>query len=126
MRQKSPKSKVKKRLIGVFMASIYFCAHCLDKIRPLHEQFILICDFFFEYNQPVELGIDGVDAEQARKFLRAVYHLEQDGCVVTTETGIGLIAIKPLGFDVAPPNSYIRSAGKPVWCMDERHVHERV
>lgn len=105
------------------MSAIYFCAHCLKKISHVQEQFLLICDFYCDIGEPIQLGLDGIDAKEVRLFMHAVHELERQGCVISTETGQFLVSVKPIGFDLVPENALIRESRKPVWCIDRAHEH---
>jgi hypothetical protein len=108
------------------MAAIFFCHECGLKLGDHFRAMVLIATYFVDYNTPVVIETNGSDAKQAVAFLCSVSQLERMGCVITTESGMNSTSIKPLGLDTVPNDAEIRQSGCPVWCMDKRHVHERV
>jgi hypothetical protein len=108
------------------MAAIFFCHECGLKLGDHFSAMVLIATYFVDYAAPVVVHTTGVDAKQAIAFLASVSQLEHAGCVITTEVGLHSTSIKPLGLDTVPEDAEIRQSGCPVWCMDKRHVHERV
>lgn len=108
------------------MTPVFYCWHCAEILGELMPIFVQICDCYFLLGNPIEIELDRVDAKQARSFMRSISSLERAGCIISTETGLRLVSIKPIGFDQVPKDASIRTKGYPVWCLDKEHVHERV
>lgn len=103
------------------MAAIFFCQECGTRIGNHFKTMVLIAAYFIDYGIPVKINMTGPDSRKVLDFLDSVAHLEALGCVISTETGRNLTCIKPLGIHIDKDEKE-----RPVWCMDKRHMHERV
>lgn len=108
------------------MTPVFYCYHCAETLGDLMPVFVQICDYYFCLNVPIEIPLDALDVRHFKSFMRSISSLERSGCIISTETGLGLVSIKPIGFDKVPQDATIRSKGYPVWCLDKQHVHEKV
>lgn len=108
------------------MACIFYCSICASRLGYLTPVFMQVCDYYFSFEVPVEIALEGIDAKQVRSLMRSIYNLESLGCVISTETGLELMSIKPIGFDVKPGDAWTQEKSCPIWCIDKSHVHERV
>lgn len=80
---------------------IFFCDLCQKKVRAYGDiafsLFEFICESYFK-NYPLEICTDSQKGPY--DFLQIIYFLESKGLVITTESSLFMIQVKPLGFDL--------------------------
>lgn len=89
------------------MLTIIYCDRCKDSLLEYGEiaftLFSFICDQFFK-NDPLEISTNIEDSIHGYSMI--VRFLELKGFVLTTESGVESIQVKPLGFHCFGDNDW--------------------
>ncbi len=110
------------------MLMLKFCEHCMNDLgvthNHFHNLFKNICIEYANDGQPIEL--DFAECYYDPEFIQTIEYLEHKGFIISTESDLKLIQIKPLGMTCQEvPEFNIENHNKGIFTHTECHICPR-